>query len=65
MANGNASRLQRPVIAAAEADVEHQQSKIGDPAIRPYGNGVAPQFETDDSMPPATVCNGLPVSSRR
>ena len=29
-------------------DVEHDHGKIGDPAIRPYGNGLLLWFEIDD-----------------
>lgn len=29
-------------------DVEHHHGRIGDPSGRPYGNGVALWFETDD-----------------
>jgi predicted enzyme related to lactoylglutathione lyase len=34
--------------AAARFEVEHHHGRIGDPASRPYGNGLALWFETDD-----------------
>jgi catechol 2,3-dioxygenase-like lactoylglutathione lyase family enzyme len=36
------------VLQLHRFDVEHHHGRIGDPSVRPYGNGVAVWFETDD-----------------
>lgn len=36
------------VLQLHRFDVEHHHGAIGDPASRPYGNGLALWFETDD-----------------
>ena len=36
------------VLQLHRFDVEHHHGTIGDPASRPYGNGVALWFEIDD-----------------
>jgi catechol 2,3-dioxygenase-like lactoylglutathione lyase family enzyme len=38
----------RLVLQLHRFEVEHHHGRIGDPASRPYGNGVAVWFETDD-----------------
>lgn len=38
----------RLVLQLHHFDVEHDHGAIGDPADRPYGNGVLLWFETDD-----------------
>jgi hypothetical protein len=36
------------VLQLHRFDVEHHHGRIGDPSLRPYGNGVALWFEIDD-----------------
>ena len=36
------------VLQLHRFDVEHHHGRIGDPGLRPYGNGVALWFEIDD-----------------
>jgi catechol 2,3-dioxygenase-like lactoylglutathione lyase family enzyme len=36
------------VLQLHQFEVEHHHGRIGDPALRPYGNGVALWFEIDD-----------------
>jgi catechol 2,3-dioxygenase-like lactoylglutathione lyase family enzyme len=36
------------VLQLHRFEVEHHHGPIGDPADRPYGNGVPPWFEADD-----------------
>jgi catechol 2,3-dioxygenase-like lactoylglutathione lyase family enzyme len=36
------------VLQLHRFDVEHHHGRIGDPAARPYGNGLALWFEIDD-----------------
>ena len=38
----------RLVLQLHRFDIEHHHGRIGDPSSRPYGNGVAMWFETDD-----------------
>ena len=38
----------RLVLQLHRFDIEHHHGMIGDPSSRPYGNGVAMWFETDD-----------------
>ena len=38
----------RLVLQLHRFDVGHHHGRIGDPSSRPYGNGVAVWFETDD-----------------
>src|SRR5262249_42942714 len=41
----------RLVLQLHHFAVEHHHGRIGDPELRPYGNGVALWFEIDDSTP--------------
>jgi hypothetical protein len=45
----------RLILQLHRWDVEHHHGPIGDPNIRPYGNGMLLWFELDDSMRPLTA----------
>ena len=51
----------RLVLQLHRWDVEHDHGPLGDPALRPYGNGVILWFELDDFDDAVTRANSMNV----
>jgi hypothetical protein len=51
----------RLVLQLHRWDVEHQHGPLGDPALKPYGNGVLLWFELDDFDAAAARADAMKV----